>query len=445
MGDSDHSGSPFDSADEDDGGSSDTHATGLDEYTTEDVDESDDDSSGAAAAAGAAAGAAGAASGAGSGAGAGGAGAAGAGAGGAGIGSGSGGDSSNGDTADEENPDGDDGPEDSNEDGEHENVASQEPEPPERPDNVQEEGDNQDSDHDDNDENESDKPDDRNDRKQSEEDGNEEREEETDADEEEDEDDDDDDDDDDEETEATITQYADPWDSVAFGLYPVYYQLQEEYGDQLEIEYHLVPVREFDDPAGMAEKWGQDARKHRMPVNTDVWADDPPSSTAVANRAIKAVQEVDSESLGEYLRRLRVAAIVEGSNIEDKEMLLELAENVGVDIDEMADSWDSVHVRTSSTEMATPKTEVEVEGVTFTQTGIVHVNDLKMPLERAGLKPESLPEIEEFVDKYGPVTVGEIRQVTGLEDRESMLKELESNEGLVPVEYGQETFWTTVQ
>jgi predicted DsbA family dithiol-disulfide isomerase len=444
MGDSDYSGSPFDSADEDDDGSSETQATGIDRYTTEDVDESDEDSSGASAAAGAAAGAAGAASGAGSGAGAGGAGAAGAGAGGAGVGSGSGEDSSNGDTAEEENPDGDDGPEDSNEDGENENEVPQEPEPPESPDNEQEEDDNLDSDHDDSDEDESDKPDDCNDRKQSEEDGNEEGEEETDDEEKEDEDN-DDDDEDDEQTEATITQYADPWDNVAFGLYPVYYQLQEEYGDQLEIEYDLVPVREFDDPAEMAEKWERDARKHRMPVNTDVWTDDPPSSTAVANRAIEAVQEVDRESLGEYLRRLRVAAIVEGRNIEDKEMLFELAENVGVNTDEMEDSWDSVHVRTSSTEMTTPKTEVEVEGVTFTQTGMVHVNDLKMPLEQAGLKPEGLPDVEGFVDKYGPVTVGEIRQVTGLEDRESMLKELESNERLVPVEYGQETFWTTVQ
>jgi len=445
MGDSDHSRGPFDSADESDDESSDTQATGLDEHTTEDVDESDEDSSGAAAAAGAAVGAAGAASGAGSGAGASGAGAAG-----AGNGSESGEDSSNEDTAAEENPGGDDDPEDPNEDGENENVVHREPEPPERPDNEQAEGDNLDSDHDDSDENEPDKQDDHSHEKQSEKDGEKESEEETDdkkenEDDDDDNDDDDDDDDDDEETEATITQYADPWDNVAFGLYPVYYQLQEEYGDQLEIEYDLVPVREFDDPARMGEKWEQDDRKHRMPVNADVWADDPPSSTAVANRAIKAVQEVDSESLGEYLRRLRVAAIVEGRNIEDKELLLELAENVGVNSDKIEDSWDSVHVRTSSAEVTTPKTEVEIEEETFTQRGMIHVDDLKMPLERAGLKPENLPEVEEFVEKYGPVTVGEIGQVCVLEDRKSVLKELESNERLVPVEYGQETFWTMMQ
>jgi predicted DsbA family dithiol-disulfide isomerase len=253
-----------------------------------------------------------------------------------------------------------------------------------------------------------------------------------------------DDDDDEEEQEAQIVVHSDAWDSIAWGIYPVRLQLKEEYGDQVQFDDRLVPVREFDFPEDRAQHWDKWEPRHGMPVSTEVWNENPPESTELANRAFAAAREQSIPLAKRFIRRLRTAAIVEGTNIEDREILLELARNFGLDTDQLEEDWEDVDLRRSSREVETPKTTIHVDNETVTQPGLVTANDVKTPLKRAGLEandPQSLPG---FVDEHGPVAVKEVQQVYEY-SLEEALDELQNAEGVVPVEYGETTLWTTFQ
>ena len=260
--------------------------------------------------------------------------------------------------------------------------------------------------------------------------------------EQEDEDDDEDDDDDDEEQEAQIVVHSDAWDSIAWGIYPVRLQLKEEYGDQVQFDDRLVPVREFDSPDDRAEHWEKWETRHAMPVSTRVWNEDPPKSTELANRAFAAAREQSLSLAKRFMRRLRTAAIVEGTNIEDRETPLELARNVGLDTDQLEEDWEDADLRQSSREVETPKTTIHVDGETVTQPGLVTANDVKTPLKRAGLEADSPQSLPGFVDEHGPVAVKEVQQVYEY-SREEALNELQNAKEVVPVEYGETTLWKT--
>jgi hypothetical protein len=92
----------------------------------------------------------------------------------------------------------------------------------------------------------------------------------------------------------------------------------------------------------------------------------------------------------------------------------------------------------------TPKTVIHVDGETINQSGYLHVDDLKMLFEQAGLEEEDPQPLSGFVDEYGPVTVKEVRQVYGLDSDEAM-EQLQSEEGVIPIEYGNTTLWTTMR
>jgi hypothetical protein len=255
------------------------------------------------------------------------------------------------------------------------------------------------------------------------------------------EEDDDDDDDDDDEQQATVTHFGDAWDNVGFGLYPIYYQLKEEFGEQLQFNSRSVPVREFDEPDAMVQEWKSGSQRHQMPVNTSVWHSDPPASTEFSNRAIAAVERQSSSIAEDFRRRLRIAAIVEGRNIEDKDTLVEIATDLGADAERLHDAWGEVEVRESKTEVDTPQTKIEVDGETIQFVGYVHVDDIKMPLKQAGLEVQDPQPLSDFVAEYGPVATKEIQQVYDFDSQDTTVETLQARERIVPVEFGDQQFW----
>jgi len=257
------------------------------------------------------------------------------------------------------------------------------------------------------------------------------------------EDDEEDEDDREDEQFAQMVVHSDPWDSVGWGIYPVRLQLKEEYGDQVKFDDRLVPVREFDSREEMKQHWVKWASRHSMPVNTGIWTNDAPESTELSNRAFAAAREQSIPRAKRFMRRLKVAAIVEGYNIEDRETLLELAQNVGLDIDRLEEDWDEVRVRPNVKDVETPKITIHVDGETITQPGLVTINDVKTPLKRAGLEADDPQSLYGFVDEYGPVALKEVCQVYGYEEGEAHT-ELHTTENIEAVKYGDTTFWDTV-
>ncbi|WP_323677871.1 DsbA family protein [Halorubellus sp. PRR65] len=253
----------------------------------------------------------------------------------------------------------------------------------------------------------------------------------------------DDDDDEEDEQQASVVIHSDAWDNVGLGLYPIRYQLQEEYGDQIEFEDRLVPMRSFESPQSMPEKWGLGSQRHGMPVDSSIWSRDPPESTEVSNRAFAAARIQSLSLADEYMRRLRIAAIVEGRNIENRSTALELAAEVGLDPDQLKDDWDEVDVQKSRRDVEVPETTIHIDGRTVSQQGYLHIDDLKMIFEQAGLDEGDPQDLVGFVDEYGPVATKEVQQVYGLSRNEAM-ERLRNNGRVRTAEYGDATLWTTV-
>lgn len=218
--------------------------------------------------------------------------------------------------------------------------------------------------------------------------------------------------------------------------------MKEEYGDQVQFDDRLVPVREFESLEEMKQHWEKWAPRHEMPMNTDIWTDDPPESTELANHTFAAAREQSTPRAKRYMRRLKEAAVVEGINIEDRDTLLELAQNVGLETNQLEEDGDNVRVRTNVGEVETPKTTIHVDGETITQPGLVTINDVKTPLKRAGLEADDPQPLYGFVDEHGPVALTEVRQVYGFDEVEA-LQELQTMEGVESVKYGDSTFWIT--
>lgn len=249
-------------------------------------------------------------------------------------------------------------------------------------------------------------------------------------------------DDQEDEHQVMMVIQSDPWDNMGWGLYPIRLRIKEEYGHQVGIYDDLVPVREFDAPRAMKERWERDSKRHKMPVNTSVWDDEPPASTELSNRAFAAARKQGLGVAADYLRRMRVAAIVEGTNIDDEEVLFKLAEEVGLDVAKLKQVWAGFEVKTTSSKPQTPKTFVHADDQTMGYNGYIHINDLKMVFEQAGLDEEDPQPLRGFVREHGPVTANEVMFVYGYESKEEATDRLQGLDGVMPIKYGTTTFWT---
>jgi len=249
------------------------------------------------------------------------------------------------------------------------------------------------------------------------------------------------DDDDEEEQEPKVVQYSDPWDDVSWGLYPIMLKIEERYGHEVDTDYQLVPVREFNDPDEMASKWERDSLRHKMPIDVSVWDENPPESTELANRAYLAVIQQGPNAAQRYLRRLRIATMVEGTNIEDKDTLFELAKNAGLDTDRLEDAWDDVEPRQTKRVPSPPFTKFHVDGEEVTQPGYLHYDDIVDIFDQAGISDEEPQSLSGFVTEHGSVTTKEVMTVYEW-SQERAEEELQQQEEIVPVEIGVGSFWT---
>lgn len=144
-----------------------------------------------------------------------------------------------------------------------------------------------------------------------------------------------------------IVSFTDPYCTWCWGSEPILRKIQYLFEDQIEISFVMgglvKDVTTFFDQSnniggpGMMEQvgshWLEASEKHGMPVSSQIWGKDSDfDSTYPANIAFKAAQISNPELANNYLRRLREAAASEGEYIHKRDVLLKLAEQVGIDI-----------------------------------------------------------------------------------------------------------------
>jgi 2-polyprenyl-6-methoxyphenol hydroxylase-like FAD-dependent oxidoreductase/predicted DsbA family dithiol-disulfide isomerase len=137
-----------------------------------------------------------------------------------------------------------------------------------------------------------------------------------------------------------VLYFTDPICSTCWIIQPLIRKLKLEYGNYLNIRYcmgGLLPSwtdytgGSIKKPADAAEHWELACACHEMPLDGDVWIEDPLHSSYPPSIAFKAAQLQDPEKAISFLRRIQEMVFLEKKNIIKWEHLHQAAFDNGLD------------------------------------------------------------------------------------------------------------------
>ena len=135
--------------------------------------------------------------------------------------------------------------------------------------------------------------------------------------------------------------YTDPICSACWGIEPQLRKLKLEYGNSIDIEYRmggLLPDWSFNSggigkPTDVADHWEEVSDHYDMPIDGDVWLEDPLDSSYPPSIAFKAAQMQDNEKAIMFLRELREMVFLHKKNIAKWDHIEVAAKKVGLNMD----------------------------------------------------------------------------------------------------------------
>lgn len=136
-----------------------------------------------------------------------------------------------------------------------------------------------------------------------------------------------------------VIYFTDPICSSCWGIEPQLRQLKLEYGTDIAIEYRmggLLPDWSYNSggiskPSDVAHHWDEVSVHYDMPIDGDVWLEDPLNSSYPPSIAFKAAQLQDEEKAILFLREIREMVFLEKKNIAKWEHIATAATKVGLD------------------------------------------------------------------------------------------------------------------
>ena len=137
-----------------------------------------------------------------------------------------------------------------------------------------------------------------------------------------------------------LIYFTDPICSSCWGIEPQLRKLKLEYGNILDIEYHmggLLPDWSYNSggiskPSDVAHHWDEVSVYYDMPIDGDVWLEDPLNSSYPPSIAFKAAEMQDKDKAIDFLRILREMVFLKKKNITKWEHITMAAEETGLDV-----------------------------------------------------------------------------------------------------------------
>lgn len=136
-----------------------------------------------------------------------------------------------------------------------------------------------------------------------------------------------------------VVYFTDPICSTCWGIEPQLRKLKLEYGNSIEIEYRmggLLPDWSYNSggiskPSDVAHHWDEVSAYYDMPIDGDVWLEDPLDSSYPPSIVFKAAQLQDNKKAILFLRAIREMVFMEKRNITKWEHLELAATKSGLD------------------------------------------------------------------------------------------------------------------
>lgn len=262
-----------------------------------------------------------------------------------------------------------------------------------------------------------------------------------------------------------IYVFIDPLCPECWALEPILKKLQIEYGDKFSIR-HILTGRLTSlnitkkTPSEMAKVWERTANRTGMSCDGDVWYEDPISTPFAASVAVKAAELQGKKAGLMFLRKLQEMLFLEKLNITKEEVLFNIANVIGLDIEEFKKDFHSdiagkafqcdikitneMEVEESPTLVFFNNENIEEDGIKLSgcYPYEIYVQVLEEILQRKPMA-HTPPPIEEFLSYFKFVATKEISVVYDLtyQEVEKEMKKLLIKQRVerVPVKYG--TFW----
>lgn len=138
---------------------------------------------------------------------------------------------------------------------------------------------------------------------------------------------------------VTILYFTDPICSSCWGIEPQLRKLKLEYGSNFTIEYRmggLLPDWSYNSggiskPSDVAHHWDEVSGYYDMPIDGDVWLEDPLPSSYPPSIAFKAAQLQSTDKAIRMMRILREMVFLQKKNITRWEFIAEAAQKAGLD------------------------------------------------------------------------------------------------------------------
>lgn len=146
-----------------------------------------------------------------------------------------------------------------------------------------------------------------------------------------------------EEDKIEVLYFTDPICSSCWGIEPQLKKLKTEYGSALHIKYvmgGLLPDWNYNSggisgPKDVAVHWDEVSLHYDMPIDGDIWLEDPLNSSYPPSIAFKAAQMQDNQKAVLFMRELRELLFLQKENITKWEVVETAGRRAGLVLDKL--------------------------------------------------------------------------------------------------------------
>lgn len=144
-----------------------------------------------------------------------------------------------------------------------------------------------------------------------------------------------------------IIYFTDPICSSCWGIEPQLRRLKLEYGQDVEVEYRmggLLPDWSYNSggiskPSDVAHHWDEVSVYYDMPIDGDVWLNDPLESSYPPSIAFKAAQLQDKEKAVIFMRTLREMVFLKKKNIAKWDNIADAASQSDLNVSQLKSDY----------------------------------------------------------------------------------------------------------
>lgn len=148
-----------------------------------------------------------------------------------------------------------------------------------------------------------------------------------------------------------IIYFTDPICSSCWGIEPQIRKLKLEYGNYFKLEYRMGGLlqswttyagSDVRKPEDVAAHWDKAGQYYDMPIDGNIWIEDPLDSSYIPCIAFKAAQMQSEQKALHFLRRIKEMVFLEKKNISKLEHLKSAAIDCALNADELLQAINGV-------------------------------------------------------------------------------------------------------